>query len=81
MDCPECDTKTCVRKTFDKGTEVIRRRRCPECFYSFETTESAKVNELTQSIENADYNLRELQALLEKSSVVLKTSRHYLRGN
>ena len=81
MDCPECHTKTCVKKTFDKGKEVVRRRQCPRCFYSFETTESAEVNQLTLSIENADYNLRELYGLLEKASVVLKTSRQYLRGD
>ena len=81
MDCPECDTKTCVRKTFDKGKEVVRRRQCPECYYSFETTESHEVNQLAMRIENATYTLHELQTLLEKSLVVLRTSRQYLEGN
>ena len=81
MECPECDAKTCVRKTFDKGKEVVRRRQCPECDYSFETTESHEVNQLTMRIENASYNLHELQTLIEKASVVLRASRQDLGGN
>ena len=81
MDCPQCDTKTCVKKTFDKGKEVVRRRQCPECDYAFETTESAEVHQLTIRIENASYTLHELQIMIEKSSVVLRASRQHLGGN
>jgi len=81
MECPECDAKTCVRKTFDKGKEVVRRRQCPECRHTFETTESAEVHQLTMRIENADYILHELQIMIDKSSVVLRASRQHLGGN
>lgn len=81
MDCPECDAKTGVRKTFDKGREIVRRRQCPECFYSFETTESAEVNQLIIKIENTGYSLRELQELVEKSSVILRAARQNLKGD
>ena len=81
MDCPECDAKTCVRKTFDKGKEIVRRRQCSECCHTFETTESVEVNRLVMRIDNAGYILRELQTLIDKSSVVLRASRQDLGGN
>ena len=49
MNCPKCDSKTSVIDSWNRGKQVLRRRKCTGCSTIIETRERRTIHEPEES--------------------------------